>query len=169
VYSPEELTRLWRPLSSRDGEAAWRAAAALARSPDQAVALVRKRLPITTDEHMAASRQLIQRLDHPEFETREQARLALEKLAEHAEPALRDALEQALTLEARRRVEQILAKLEFQLPSARSLQAQRVMALLEVLGTYAADDMIQELARGMPHARLTEDAKAVLSRHGPHD
>jgi hypothetical protein len=82
-----------------------------------------------------------------------------------AEPSLREALAGQPSLEARRRIERLLDRLgtpSALLPEeARSLRAVEV---LEYVGSPAAREVLGRLARGAPHARLTQEARASLKR-----
>jgi maltooligosyltrehalose synthase len=61
------------------------------------------------------------------------------------------------------RVCQLLSRLDVgQSPAARRLLW--AVRILEYLGTSAAEQQLQKLARGVPEARLTQEAKAALER-----
>jgi hypothetical protein len=90
---------------------------------------------------------LITDLDGKRFETREQARAELEKMGALAEPALHQALEKGLSLESRRRVEQILSKLE-PTRSAERITAARAVRILELAATAEARDHLRAGSRG---------------------
>jgi ADP-ribose pyrophosphatase YjhB (NUDIX family) len=51
-------------------------------------------------------------------------------------------------------------------PTAEMEEAMRTIAVLEGMGTIEALQVLQKLAAGLPGARLTEDARASLSRLG---
>jgi hypothetical protein len=108
--------------------------------------------------------QWVRDLDDGVFEVRQKASAELEKLGELAEPALRRALENKPTLEQRRRIEPILAKLETALPTGASLQALRAVRVLEHTATPEARQLLRELTTGAEGAWLTRDAKAALTR-----
>jgi hypothetical protein len=64
-------------------------------------------------------------------------------------------------LEVRRRVEQLLGKLE---TSPRRLQKLRAVEVLEHIATPEARELLRILAKGAPEARVTQEAKASLER-----
>ncbi len=116
----------------------------------------------------AVSREQIDRwikdLDSDQFAVREKARAELENLGELAEPALRRILENKPTLEQRRRIEPMLAKLEAAIPSGESLRSLRAVRVLEHAATPEASHLLRELAGGAEGASLTGTAKAALAR-----
>jgi hypothetical protein len=109
-------------------------------------------------------RHLIDELDNNYFQVREHASGELERLAELAESGLRKALENSPSMEAKRRIERLLAKLETPLLSGAQLRAVRVTTLLERIGTSEARRLLEDLAKGPLEARLTREAKASLER-----
>lgn len=98
------------------------------------------------------------------FAARQKATAELEKLGELAEPTLRRALENNPSLEQRRRIEPMLAKLEVSIPSSDALRSLRAVRALEHIETAEARRLLRELARGAEGASLTRTAQAALSR-----
>ncbi len=88
-------------------------------------------------------------LNSAQFVVRQQATDAIAALGDLAQPALEKHLVQAPSLEVRQRVEQLLARLD---------------ASRSPLGTPEAEQLLLNLARGAPEARLTQEAKAALDR-----
>src|SRR5262249_61827235 len=87
-----------------------RAVRALRRAPRQAVPLLAERVrPVVRDEPRIA--RLIADLESRQFKVRRRAAEELEGLAELAEPALRKALAGKPTLEVRKQIDGLLAKL----------------------------------------------------------
>jgi RNA polymerase sigma factor (sigma-70 family) len=113
--APEDLEALWDDLAAKDAARAYQAVWGLAAAPRQALPLCRDRLlqsPVAKDPqlpHRVA--RLIADLDADNFEVREKATLELGKLGKAAEPAVRQALDNPASLEARRRLERVLAPL----------------------------------------------------------
>ena len=99
-------------------------------------------------------------------EQRRHAEQELEKLNDLAELAIRKALADPPSIEVRRRLEKLLARLDTPLLSGVQLQATRVTTLLERIGTKEARELLEEYAKGAPAARLTREAKASLERLG---
>ena len=78
-----------------------------------------------------------------------------------AEAALRAALNANSSAEKRRRVEDLLKRLD---ASEELLRGMRAVGVLESLGTAEAQQMLQALAQGAAEARLTREATAALER-----
>lgn len=100
-------------------------------------------------------------LGSDDFEIRRLAVKALEGIAETAGPARRDALTANQPLEMQRRIEGLLLKLQFG-PGA--LRTVRAVQLQEELDDPEALQLLQQLSRGAPGARLTEEAAAAVER-----
>jgi RNA polymerase sigma factor (sigma-70 family) len=155
-----ELDALWKGLSEADAARAYRAMGTLISCPDRAIRLVQDRLPpvaVTDPKRLAA---LLADLESEQFDVREKATQALEGLAASAEAELRRALRGNLSPEAKQRLKQVLDKLE----GADAFQAQRAVEVLERIETEETRRVLAALARGLPEARLTREAKAVLAR-----
>jgi hypothetical protein len=88
----------------------------------------------------------------------------LDKLGEMAEPMLRRKLENQPTLEQRRRIKLILARLEETIPAGEALRSLRAVHVLEHAGTPQARRLLEELAGGAVEARLTREAQAALAQ-----
>jgi WD40 repeat protein len=163
-FSPQELDALWSDLAHEDAARAYRALIALRAAPGQSASLLRQRLrPVNVDLRRVP--KLLADLDHKEFTVRAKAARALEALHELAVPALRRALTRGISLEAKRRIEQLLEKCErYDVPAGEPLRGLRAVMLLERLGTTAARAVLEGLAEGTPGAWLTREARASLQR-----
>jgi WD40 repeat protein len=160
----EQRAAAWQALAGDDGAAVYRVLWALAAEPRDAVRLVEKRLPpaaAPTPEELAA---LLKRLDHDDFEERQRASAELDRRAEVARPALLRALDDLRSAEARRRVKDVLERLDSGRPDADTLRGVRAVELLEQLATPEATRLLKALANGAADARLTREAKATLAR-----
>jgi hypothetical protein len=168
ILVPErELQALWRHLSGEDAERAYRALWRLAAAPEQAVPFLSERLrPVASPDAQQTKqiRQWVADLDSPRFVVRDAAMRELQGGGETAAPALREALAGAGGLEARRRLESLLAKLDSAAPTGEVLRALRAVEALEAIGTEGARRLLGQLAGGAPHARLTREARASLER-----
>jgi WD40 repeat protein len=162
--SETELQGFWLVLAAGDVEKADRAICTLAATAEQSLQFLERRLrpaKVAEPERLA---RLIADLDSDQFAIRERAAHELERMGEHAETALRQALKKAPSLEARRRMEQLLGQLR-RLPLAPDvLRSLRVTEALERIGTPEARQLLEMLAQGAPEARLTREAKASLQR-----
>jgi hypothetical protein len=133
----------------------------LVACPASAVPYLAKRLqPVAGAEKVP---RWIADLDSPVFETREKAATGLAALGDVAEPSLRQALAQHPTLEARRRIERILDKLDPSF-SPIQLQALRASDVLEQIGNAPAREVLRQLAEGAPGSCITQAAKAAVRR-----
>src|SRR5262249_22118351 len=160
----EELDKLWKELPSDDAPKAFRAGADLVALPEQSVSMLRERLKPVAAPPSESIAKHIKDLRSEKFAVRDKARIALDEMKELAEPALRRALEHELPLETRRRVEQILDKLDAAWRSPERVLAVRVVAVLERAGTREARDHLATLAAGAPGAWLTREAGVALER-----
>jgi WD40 repeat protein len=164
--SPEQLEVLWQALEGADAAAADRAIWELADAGPAGAAYVKRRLGGGGTPTAELVARLVVGLDSEEFKVREQASAELGKLGRRAEPALRKALAAQPSTEARRRINQLLARLgegggE---PPSPALIARRAVEALEKSRAAEARQVLAELARGAPGEPLTRDAKAALER-----
>jgi hypothetical protein len=77
---------------------------------------------------------------------------------------LRKALADGPTLDTRRRLEELLEKINRPVPARDSLRALRAVEAVERLGGDGARKLLAELAAGAPDARVTREAKQSLER-----
>jgi hypothetical protein len=159
------LDGLWTALGDANAPAAYRAIRALAAAPDKAVALLKERVEPATEVKAERIQLLLADLDSEEFAVRRRATTELEKLGTGAAPLLRKALaEQASSPEVRRRVEQVLAKVDEARLGGAELRTVRAVEVLERIGSPEARQVLQTLAGGNPEARPTREAQASLER-----
>ncbi len=157
--SREDFRTLWTELAAGDAAKAYRAIGRLAISGDQAVLLLKEELrPVAAADPQKVAR-LLTELDSPTFAVRERATRDLGALGPQAESALQKALAGQVSPEARRRIEELLRKL-----NADRLRTLRAIEALEHLATPAAHAFLKDLAAGEPEAALTREAKATLDR-----
>jgi RNA polymerase sigma factor (sigma-70 family) len=158
--TPENAARLFPDLADIDAAKAFRAMQALRANGTQAVSLLKERLRPAAGTDQVKVARLIADLDKDDFTVRESATKQLLDLADLAEPALRAALNDKPSLEKRRRVEDLLTRLD----SPEQLRSVRAVELLESLNTAEARQLLQALAQGAAEARLTREARAALNR-----
>jgi RNA polymerase sigma factor (sigma-70 family) len=163
---PEAAAKAWADLASTDAPRAFRARGALANAPEEAVRLCKEHLRPIRPADAQKLRRLLADLESDQFAVREKAQAELEELAELAEPALRRALEGKPTLEVRRRVQAVLERLRGPVTRPEMLRSLRAAAVLEDVGTPAANSSSSRRAAGAPEARLTREAGAALTRLG---
>ena len=150
---------LWKSLA--DPRSPYPAMDKFLQSPKETVAFLRDKLrepaPVDIQKHIDA-------LDSPRFADREQASAAIHKLGFDARSALLKTLKGNPTLELRRRVELLLAKLENEPLPSESLQILRGLDILEMLATPDAIALLDTLSRGDPDTWLTQEAAWSLKR-----
>jgi len=161
---PDEIERLWKELGSEDGILAYRAMWMMVAASHSSVSFLTDRLRPVEPADDARLGRLIGELDSNEFKVRTQASQELEELGEQAETALSKALAGNLSLEARRRVESLLHKVEVRILPPKQLLNLRALEVLEHIGTPQATQVLQRIAKGASKARLTQEAKASLER-----
>jgi len=163
--SAECLRGWWDDLASADAGKAFDAIGLLSTSAPQAVPLLKAKVrPAPAAAEPLHIARLIADLDSEEFATRQKAMAALRQLGERAEPALRDALDGKVTLETRKRIEELLESVRRSAVSGENLRDQRAVEVLEHIGTADAQKVLKALADGAAEARLTREAKASLER-----
>jgi RNA polymerase sigma factor (sigma-70 family) len=156
-----EPERLWTDLAADDACKAYRAVHALAASPARTIAYLKQHLRPVPELGARRVAQRIADLDSEEFAVREAAMKELAALGERAQPALRQALKDRPSLEARKRLERLLAPQR--VPPAEVLQGLRAIWVLERIGTVEARQMLQKLASGAM-ASQTRAAREALER-----
>jgi RNA polymerase sigma factor (sigma-70 family) len=159
----DELRAAWEDLGGDAGKA-YRAIAALAAAPEQAVPFLAEHLHAATPPDPKRLARLLADLDGERFEVREQATRELEGLGALAEAALRQALAGKPSAEAKRRLEGLLEKLDGITPAPAEVRAVRAVEALEHAGTPEARRLLTALAGGVAEARQTREAKAALRR-----
>jgi hypothetical protein len=133
---------------------------------DEAVAYLKKQLsaaPIPDAALAQRATQLVADLGNDKFAVRQKVMVELEKMGDLATDALRKALAESPSLEARRRIEQILAGLDGK-QGALHLRNSRALEALELIATPAARDLLQALSAGNPGAWLTQEASEAKRR-----
>jgi WD40 repeat protein len=159
----KELEERWKDLLDEAGPG-FKARWALALSPEQSVPFLREHLRPVEAVPKALLDRLLADLDSKQFNAREKATEELEKRGELVLGALRTLRASKPPLEVQKRVDGILQKITtVQLTSDR-LRDVRAILVLEQAGTPAARQLLEEIARGVSEARLTQEAKAALER-----
>jgi hypothetical protein len=156
---------LWKHLLGNDAARAWEAMRLLEASPKTTLALFKDKLKPAVgvdDKHLT---QLLRDLSSDTYKVRQSAFQELEELGELAEPALNRFLkEESPALDARQRIEKLLAKLGSSLPSGEQLRIWRALEVLERIGTKEAREVLGPLTKGAVGARLTREAQQTLER-----
>jgi WD40 repeat protein len=160
----KEMELLWDSLAGDDAGKAYRAIWDLVAAKDAGVHFLREHLPPVTPADAQRVSQLLAELDDRQFGTRAKAARELEKLGSLARPAMREALAGKPSLEARRRLEELLSKLEGPVTDSESLRAIRAVEVVEHAGTSASKELLKSWSGGAPGSRLTQEAKDSLQR-----
>jgi WD40 repeat protein len=158
----KRLETFWTTLAGGDARRARQAVWTLTDHPDEAVPFLKARLRPAREADPEHIRRLVADLGSDRFAARDAAARALKELGEQAEPALRQALKGKLALEARRRLERVLAGLY--VPAGGHLRELRAVEVLEQVGSAEARQALEVLAGGAPSLRQTREAQAALAR-----
>jgi WD40 repeat protein len=157
------LVESWADLGSAEPGRAYGAIRRLAADPARAVPYLGPRLrpvPAVADTRLA---RLIADLDEDDFATRQRAHAELAGHGTVAEAALRRALKGSLSAEQRKRVGELLEKLQAE-RQGEALRPVRAVVVLERIGSDAARQVLLRLAGGDRRALLTQEANAALRR-----
>jgi hypothetical protein len=160
----QELTALWQDLATQNAFLAHDALGLLIQAPSDIVSLLKEQLqpvPVASPKQIE---QWTKDLGDPQFPVREKATLELARLEEIAVPAIKSALTQPHSLEAERRLQQLLEKAQAFLPPAYRLRELRSLQVLEHIGSEEARRVLSALAGGASEALLTRAAQASLAR-----
>jgi hypothetical protein len=156
------LAACWDLLESADAAKAYLALRQLVADPARAVPYLRQQLrPIAAPEGKRVA-DLLRDLDSDDFNARDTAMRDLEKIGDVVLAALRKALAATPTLEARRRLQKLVDKLDAMTESR--LRVIRAIEALEYIGTPDAVQLLQALAKGAPGAHQTREAQATVAR-----
>jgi|GEM_PF-1595110 len=162
----EQVSDLWKDLAG-DPVKVYQAIGALSAAPKQAVALVKEKVKPAARGDEKRIAQWIADLESDMFQVRRTATKELEKLGELVEPALQKSMQTLKALEAKRRVEKLLAQIaDDQVPSAEVLRTLRAVQILGQIATPEARTELERLAKGAPGDKLTRSAEAALRRFG---
>jgi WD40 repeat protein len=160
----KELNSLWNELPSSDGLKAHRAIWRLIAGSKQSVPFLKKQLPPLAAPDAVAMKRLLADLDADQFTLRQKATEALMKLDDRARHSLEQVLRGKPTLEVRKRVELLLKRLDEAATPPQAWRGLRAVEVLEQIGTVEARQLLTALAKGLPGARLTQEAQASLKR-----
>jgi hypothetical protein len=163
LISTAELEKRWSDLADKEAGTAHRALWFFVTAPAQSTPFIAGKLkPVHTADPVKIQRW-ISDLGSDEFTTRRAAAKQLEKTGEQITPAVQAALKGKITLESRRRLEQILNTFAG-VPGPELLRQIRAIVALERIGSPEAAAVLEAVAKGAPGARQTEEAKASLER-----
>jgi WD40 repeat protein len=162
----EEAAAFWRALADFDAALANRALAGLAAAPAQAVPLIKERF--RTEWKKLSAEQVarwIAELDNDSFKVRERAASGLAEAGADVVAELREALANNPTVEAKKRLEDLVNRLSNG-GSPERLRSLRAIEVLERIGTAQAKELLRELSRKSLPADLDDEIQASLRRLG---
>jgi WD40 repeat protein len=163
--STDHLDAIWADLAGADAELAYRNIWSLAADPATTLPWLREKLQKIPPR--PSLDKLIADLDADEFEVREDASRALERLRAAARPELRQALRQReLSPEARRRIRDVLERelIAIAPGSDDALRCHRVVEILERIGGDDARKLLEKMTAKEFGADVVEEANASLER-----
>ncbi|HYV34329.1 MAG TPA: WD40 repeat domain-containing protein [Gemmataceae bacterium] len=164
--SPKGLDEFWADLAGADDRKAHIAMFCLTLLPQQDfLAFMKKHIPTIGVVDPKRINQFLDDLDSEKYAVRHAAQTELELLGGEIEPAIRNALQGNLTLEKKRRLEDIAKKVQGRPVGGGTARGLRVLDLLEHNGAPDARKLVELLAQGPANAWLTEEAKICLGRN----
>ncbi len=165
----EALTDLWKDLAGDDASRTWQAVLSLAAAPKAALPFLQQQLKPGAALDAKAIAKLIADLDSEKFDERESATEALVRAGKTAEEAVKKALENKPSAEAKQRLELVMSKLSGALgPNQEEVRAARVVEVLEKAGTPEAAKLLEELVKsgdGFLAAEARPALDALKARH----
>jgi hypothetical protein len=156
--------RVWAELASDDAPTAYRAVWSLVDDPAGGADMLRRKMPPvkkTVDD--ALLQKLIAQLDDENFEKREEAEKRLAEVGEPAGPVLRGALAKSTSAEQRRRLGNLLTRLERE-RTPDELRILRAVGALELAHAPEALALLREWSAGAPGVLLSDQAREALAR-----
>jgi WD domain, G-beta repeat len=158
-----ELEALWGDLLG-DAPKAVNAIGVLGSAPEKAVPFLAGKVRPAPKPDLERIGRLIKDLDAGGMETRKAAEVELAQLGLTAKGPLEQALKAKPTLNAARRIEALLEKLQDTPLPAEVVRNLRAVEVLEAVGTPTARELIEKLAGGAEPDPMTAEAKATLAR-----
>lgn len=153
----------WDDLAGEDAGKAFLAVRHLAGASDASVPMLSKKLMERKPVSAAHLQKLIDDLDSPMFPVRGKAFQELAALSSQAIPALAAAAKKPRSLEQRLRIEKLL-DLGPPLRKPKILQRLRAIQTLEMIGSPAAREILEQLAKDHPAMPETAEAAKSISR-----
>jgi hypothetical protein len=161
-----KLAKCWDDLGGADAARAYQAMAQLARHPGQAEGLLKAKLTANPGVKARRLGRLIADLDARNFKVRDKASKELATLGRLAEGALTRALDGDPSAELRRRLQDLLKKLEGKAEDPDQPRLLRAIEVLERLKSREACRLLVQLWKEATAAQVVREAKASLDRLG---
>jgi len=164
ALTPKQLNGYWDALGDADADIDAGAVKVLLSAPRQSVELLGERLTAGEVHDVKELPKLIAELSGDDVKANLRAALSLQAFGVKASPALFKALAAKPALAVRKRIEDVMQSIgEFPIP-AKTLRRTRAIALLELLGSREAKEILQKLAETKPPTTASVDAGAALKR-----
>lgn len=160
--SEKELAAHWEGLAATDAGNAYEARADLLHAPASAVPFLAKHLQPAPALDARRVDALIRKLDSDSFPERDAASRELEQLGELVRTPMRKALAAEPPAETRRRLQELLGKLDQLTPS--QLRSSRAIEILERIATPEARRVVERLTEGNAEGLLTAESRAAVAR-----
>ncbi len=164
ALAPLAIISCWNDLAGENAAKAYEAVWTLASVPGQAIPHIREHVRAALLPDVKRMDRLFADLDSNDFSARKNAGEELEKMQGLAASFLRRQLTKQLSLEARRRIEQLLEKIDGPVTDPEQLRQLRAIEVLEHIGSPESREVLKSVSKGDPEARLTIEAKASLKR-----
>lgn len=158
------LKMSWNWLADRTGPDAGKAMTILQSKPKETIAHFRTHIIPDKAASVADVSRWLKALDSSDYAARDQAMKSLEAADAQLEDVLRKKITKETPAETKRRIEQLLYKLEHYEENSQRLREVRAVEVLERIGSDEARALLKEWADGAPAARLTREAKVALER-----
>jgi DNA-binding LacI/PurR family transcriptional regulator len=155
------IAALWEALAGADASGAYQAVWQLADRPDRSISFLKSKLSPVQPVDQGRVRGFLDALDSERFAERTAASRGLVALGEAVEPELRRELAKAASAEKRHRLQLLLDGMATGF-SAENSRLARAIVVLKWANTPEARRLLEDLARGVPEAWLTREAKSAL-------
>jgi len=160
--SAKELDRLWSELDGVDGATITRAIWEFVAGAGDSVPFLAKQLQPARPPDPKRVTDLLGELASDSFQVRTKGTRELEELHDAVEPFLRKKLAEPVPLEVRRRLEQLLEKIDSWW--AKQIRQIRAVEVLERVDDPKARQILEELSLGQGSFRLGKEAQAAVRR-----
>jgi RNA polymerase sigma factor (sigma-70 family) len=164
VAASVSLDRAWNDLAAKEARESFKSEGRFLAAPAETVKLFAAKIEPAVPVDPKQVARLLADLGSDDFVVRDAATRALEQLDRQVTPYLEKALSNAGTVEARRRLEQMIDKRRTGLLTPEQLRHTRAVMILERIGDGAAQALLRRWASGPSAAQLTMEAAAAL-RH----
>ncbi len=157
----------WNDLAA-EAPRGWEAARRLEANGDEVVAMMREKITPLSEISEAEVRSIVADLDSPKYRVRESAERRLEAIGNRAEVVIRATPNAGLSLEVQKRMRRVLESLNGPGPTTpEATRKLRAVAVVEHIGTPAAQKLLEEWARGNYPVWFGRAARASLARCEP--